>query len=181
MSSRAATRTVATPAPGGESTVSGAPRSLRAGSSSTPRKDVAAQARSLHHRRVLADAAGEDDGVEPAHRRRHRGDRRRRGDGRRRRAPVPRAPRRGAAAARTSRMSAVPARPSRPASRSRARSIASASRPRWRCTQSSRPGVDRARPGRHHQAVERGEAHRRVDRAPACARRPARRPRRGGR
>ncbi len=44
-----------------------------------------------------------------------------------------------------------------------------------------RPGVDRARPGGHDQALQRGEAHRGVDRAVAPPPRRARRPRPGGR
>ena len=63
------------------------------------------------------------------------------------------------------RMSAVPARPSRP---ERCSSVAASSAggiPACSSSHSTRPGIDAPGAGRHHQPLERREAHRRVDRA----------------
>ena len=71
---------------------------------------------------------------------------------------------------RTSRMSAVPASPSRPDSCSSARATLPAGRPLVLEQPQHETGVDAARARRHDQALERREAHGRVDRAPAVDR-----------
>ena len=63
-------------------------------------------------------------------------------------------------------MSALPASPSRPESCSSAPASSRSLSSVRSSSHSSSPGVDAARAGRHHQALERREPHRRVDRAP---------------
>ena len=78
-------------------------------------------------------------------------------------------------------MSAVPPSPSRPDPCSSPSLISAVDRPACSASQSTRPGSTAPRAGRHHQALERREAHRRVDRSAARGRPPATRRRRGGR
>ena len=127
-------------------------------------------------RRPLPDAAREHERVQPAERRRHRGDRRRAAGGRRRRAPAaaPRSP--VAAPARISRMSA------RPAEAQQARAVLQrvgdlrGRSAALRASHSTIPGSMRPGARRHDEALERREAHRRVDR-PAAVHGRQRRPR----
>ena len=64
-------------------------------------------------------------------------------------------------------MSPVPARPVSPERCSSASDSSAAGTPRCSMQPQQEAGVDAARPRGHHEAVERREAHRRVDRAPA--------------
>ena len=130
-----------------------------------PRRGMPApRPRGAHRRRALADAAGEHQRVDAAERRRHRRDRR----------PQPvhvdvegerGALVAGGRPASTSRMSAVPARPEQPRLVLERVADLGGGQPAVLQQPQQQAGIDGARAGRHHQALERGEAHRRVDRA----------------
>ena len=115
---------------------------------------------------MLADAAGEDEHVEPAERRGHRGDP----------GPQPvhvdveREPRLGLAGRRAlddrRACRRVPASPSSPERCSSVAASSAGRRPDVLLEPQDEARIDAARARRHHQALERREAHRRVDRAP---------------
>ena len=152
--------------PSSTSTAPVAP-SLAAASSATPRNPSPSAASARTRRRSLADAAREHERVEPAERRRHRRDRPAQavdvdveGEAapRRRRPPLAPAPRACRPCPRAPRArTGAPGR-----RRSSAAATPALSEPR------DDARVDRTRARRHHEPLERREAHRRVD-GPAAA------------
>ena len=140
------------------------PRS-RSASSATPRKREPLADALADRGRALADAGGEDERVEPAERGGHRGH----GCGDavdvdREREPRPLVAGGSAPRARARRPSR-PESPCSPDSCSSAWSSSSASSAVLAQQVEERARVDRARAGGHRHALERAEAHRRVDRA----------------
>ena len=151
------------------------------GSTATPRNASRRGRLGARAGRALADAARERQGVQPAEARPPSPRRPRPAGGRARPAPARRGRRRRAAAASTSRMSRGPRQREQAAVRRSAPAPPPPAGTPWRSTRcSGTSGSTDAGAGRHHQPLERAEAHRGVHRAAVAHRRRPTRRRRGG-